>query len=250
MIGTHCYAMLQNPVYDIINQYESTPDNTVYIEQDVYGDQINFQILTSSDYFLGHDDLLEDGILKKSLTDEPLTTLGGLVGNYYQVNLVDTIKRNNGWIRFNVFGLSALEDLFIDQQWDYGFAFDYFNLIVKTSDSIHTSPYAYTTIENAIIKSSFGASFNSDIPHKMVEITIPKTEFLNFNEEEISIMTIGYSGDKMVSNSLYGYDGTNIASQLSFWFGSINVDVASVLYDSQNYYVIPLKRDEQRFEVI
>lgn len=249
--GMTCTARLENPLIDSINNQsieEFELENSIEIDDT----EFNFPVINAIDYLLGHDSLLEDGVLNKTLKDGNYNYFNGVFGDFvFDINLTETVKQNNGWINFTIYGLNALEDFGSDKDVDCGFAFDLFSVTLKTSDSFSINPKKINTIENHTISAGFGESPNANQDHKMVEIAIPKSELEGYNGEEISIMIVGFSGEKIKNGSIIGYEFRKVATDINFWFGAINSEIVSEDYfDTRNYYVVPVNREEERIREV
>jgi hypothetical protein len=243
----------------------STSENYVYVPNNYgvinHNGIVKLDLYSESDAERGHDSLLEDGVLKKSFDKfSRMDTFGTInwQSEYgVDVNWRETIEANDGYLSFKVYGVDINENGYYgsspERNITIGFAFDYFSFKIKIPDSVHVSDYGYTTLNDVVIKHSHGSSLNSETPHKMIEIAIPKSELPNFNNEKINVMVVGYSGDSVLEHHGYscGCDPTDIMSSISHYFGNLSATSERTFFNSNNYYVIPLYYiNEKRFKEV
>lgn len=259
-----CVMYLSNCIFRVINMNLSTSENYVYVPNNYGGINHNgivkLDLYSKSDAERGHDSLLEDGVLKKSFDKFSRMDTFGTINwqSEYGVDVDwrETIEANDGCVSFKVYGVDSNENGYYgstERNITIGFAFDYFSFKIKIPDSVHVSDYGYTTLNDVVIKHSHGSSLNSETPHKMIEIVIPKSELSNFNNEKINVMVVGYSGDSVLDHHGYscGCDPTDIMSSISHYFGNLSATSERTFFNSNNYYVIPLYYiNEKRFKEV
>lgn len=271
-IGITCIARINNPkIYnlnsDLDSELQELVDNYILNEEK---NGVTWTLFGLTDSLL-YRSVEQDGFIQKTLNNNPKYNLIGPFMSFllslanidfsklsnisFELNWKETIKKNNGKLTFTIFGYHEFERLFITgpigfARLDFGFAFDNFDLILNVSDSIFTSRYNYTTIKNYELKHSFGSSINSPIPHQMIEVKIPKSEFKKYNNN-FSLTVFGYYGIKNFSRDfILGYDTAFILHNITYKFGILfSIYSTFTFFDSRNYYVVIIEHGKQRFEV-
>lgn len=244
-------ANLHNPQIDDVKVTGNYSEED--IERIYNSTSLQVPIISPIDALVGHDNLLEDGVLKKEIKSGYITYytyafLSNLIGYSSSIsiklNLEKTIEENNGHLHFTFYGLDIFEDLLYDLNITMGYAIDYFVMKMRTKDYFDVDPYGFTNIYNATVRSSFDTSPNSNTLHRIVEIAIPKSDLKTYNGKDLQIMVFG-SFDNVIFNASYpmGLEPKSpIDLNIGYIFGAVvnGVSPKEAIFNSDLYYPITI----------